>query len=68
MSAESSSGEEVVAALNSLGLFGAGRLVIVEAAERWKKPDAEAIRAYLAAPAPGAVVDGEAVLHDSRRD
>lgn len=63
MSAESSSGEEVVAALNALGLFGAGRLVIVEAAERWKKPDVEAIRAYLAVPAPGAVlalVTGEA--------
>jgi DNA polymerase-3 subunit delta len=46
----------VVAALNALGLFGAGRLVIVEAAERWKKADAGAIGAYLAAPAPGAVL------------
>jgi DNA polymerase-3 subunit delta len=45
-----------VAALNALGLFGAGRLVVVEVAERWKKADAEAIRAYLAAPAPGAVL------------
>jgi DNA polymerase-3 subunit delta len=56
MSADASSGEEVVAALNALGLFGAGRLVVVEAAERWKKPDVEAIREYLAAPAPGAVL------------
>ena len=56
LSAESSSGEEVVAALNALGLFGAGRLVVVEGAERWKKADAQAIRAYLQAPAPGAVL------------
>lgn len=56
LSADSASGEDVVAALNALGLFGAGRLVVVEGAERWKKPDAQAIRAYLAAPAPGAVL------------
>ena len=42
--------------MNALGLFGAGRLVLVERAERWKKADAEAIRAYLGAPAPGAVL------------
>jgi DNA polymerase III subunit delta len=45
-----------VAALNALGLFGAGRLVVVEGAERWKKADATAIGAYLKAPAPGAVL------------
>jgi DNA polymerase-3 subunit delta len=56
LSADSASGEDVVAALNALGLFGAGRLVIVQGAEGWKKADAEAIRAYLATPAPGAVL------------
>jgi DNA polymerase III subunit delta len=63
MTAEASSGEDVVAALNALGLFGPGRLVVVEAAERWKKADTAAIKAYLAAPAPGSVlalVTGEA--------
>jgi DNA polymerase III subunit delta len=58
LSAESSSGEEVVAALNSLGLFagGGGRLVIVEEVERWKKPDEEAVAGYLADPVQGAVL------------
>lgn len=38
--AQAASGEEVVAACNSLGLFsGGGRLVVVEAVEHWKKPD-----------------------------
>jgi DNA polymerase III subunit delta len=54
--ADSASGEDVVAALNALGLFGAGRLVIVQRAEGWKKADAEAVRSYLATPAPGAVL------------
>src|SRR5688572_15841854 len=56
LSADSSSGDDVVAALNALGLFGVGRLVVVEAAERWKKADIQAIGAYLAGPAPGAVL------------
>lgn len=56
LSADSTSGEDAVAALNALGLFGEGRLIVVESAERWKKGDAEAIRAYLSLPAPGAVL------------
>jgi DNA polymerase-3 subunit delta len=56
LSAETTSGEEAVAALNALGLFGAGRLVVVESAERWKKGDVETIHEYLATPAPGAVL------------
>lgn len=56
LSADAASGEDVVAALNALGLFGAGRLVVVQGAERWKKPDIEAVGAYLTAPAPGAVL------------
>jgi DNA polymerase III subunit delta len=55
-SAESTSGEDAVAALNALGLFGAGRLVVVQGVEAWKKADTDNVRAYLGAPAPGAVV------------
>jgi DNA polymerase III subunit delta len=56
LSADASSGDDAVAALNALGLFGAGRLVVVYGVEQWKKADAEAVRAYLAAPAPGVVL------------
>ena len=55
-SADADSGEDVVAALNALGLFGAGRLVVVQGAERWKKVDVEAMRRYVPEPAPGAVL------------
>jgi DNA polymerase III subunit delta len=54
--AETVSGEDVAAALNSLGLFGAGRLIVVQGAEKWKKPDAEALDAYLADPVHGTVL------------
>jgi DNA polymerase III delta subunit len=58
VSAETESGEDAVAALNSLGLFGGdgGRLVIVEGVEGWKKADAEAVASYLADPVVGAVL------------
>jgi DNA polymerase-3 subunit delta len=56
LSADVSSGDDAVAALNALGLFGAGRLVIVQGVEGWKKADVEAVRTYLAAPAPGVVL------------
>jgi DNA polymerase-3 subunit delta len=59
LSAESSSGEEAVAACNALGLFAGtdgGRLVVVEAVERWRKADVEAVAAYLSDPVPGAVL------------
>jgi DNA polymerase III subunit delta len=56
LSAGEASGDEVVAALNALGLFGAGRLVVLHGAERWKKADLAALREYLDAPAPGAVL------------
>src|ERR671922_295865 len=56
ITADAASGEEAVAELNALGLFGGGggRLVIVEGVERWKAEDAEAVAAYLAAPVEGA--------------
>lgn len=58
LAAEAASGDEAVAACNALGLFagGGGRLVIVEGVERWKAADAEVVAAYVAAPAPGAVL------------
>src|SRR3954452_7716587 len=48
--------EDVAAELNSLGLFGAGRLIVVQGVEKWKKPDVQAFDAYLADPVPGTVV------------
>jgi DNA polymerase III subunit delta len=68
VSAEAASGEDAVAACNSLGLFGGGRrLVIVTDVDRWKAADAKAVTAYLAAPAPDTVLAlvGEEVKKDS---
>lgn len=68
LSAHEASGEDAVAACNSLGLFGGdGRLVIVGAVERWKAPDAKEIAAYLAAPSPATVLAlvGDEVKPDS---
>jgi DNA polymerase III subunit delta len=56
LSARETSGEEAVAALNALGLFGGTRLVLVEEAERWKAADVKAVAAYLQAPAPDTVL------------
>jgi DNA polymerase III subunit delta len=65
LSAREASGEEVVAALNALGLFGGMRLVLVEEAERWKAVDAKAVAGYLQAPAPDTVL---AVLGEVKPD
>ncbi|MEX0817823.1 MAG: DNA polymerase III subunit delta [Gaiellales bacterium] len=56
LAAEATSGEETVAALNALGLFGSGHLVAVEGVERWKKADVEAVAEYLGSPAAGSVL------------
>ena len=57
LSANDTSGDDAVAACNSLGLLGgAGRLVVVEEVDRWKAADAKAIAAYLASPAPDTVL------------
>jgi len=58
LSARDSSGEDVVAACNSLGLFAgtAGRLVIVDAVDRWKAADVKAIAAYLEEPSSATVL------------
>jgi DNA polymerase III subunit delta len=67
LSAREASGEDAVAACNALGLFAAGRLVLVESVERWKAADAQAVADYLAAPAPESVLAlvGEDVKKDS---
>lgn len=47
-------GEDAVAACNSLGLLGGdARLVVVTGVEAWRAADVEALAAYLKAPAPG---------------
>jgi DNA polymerase III subunit delta len=56
LSANEAGGEDAVAACNSMGLLGGGRLVIVEEVERWKAADVKAIAAYLASPAPDTVL------------
>src|SRR5204863_2192747 len=57
LSAHDASGEDAVAACNSLGLLGGGeRLVVVEEVDRWKAADTKAIAAYLASPAPDTVL------------
>lgn len=54
LDAASTTGDDAVAACNTLGLFGAGtRLVVVDGVEAWKAPDAKVVAAYLAAPSPG---------------
>lgn len=72
-------GATVVAACNAGTLFGDSRLVIVEEVDgrrgdeggrlraTWKKPDVEAVLAYLGSPAPGTVLClvGEEVKSDS---
>jgi DNA polymerase-3 subunit delta len=61
--AAKTTGAEVVAACNALGLFtGDGRLIVVHGVETWKAEDVKAIAVYLKAPAPGttlALVAGE---------
>lgn len=57
LTAHEATGEDAVAASNSLGLLGGGRrLVIVEDVERWKAADVKAVTAYLASPAPDTVL------------
>lgn len=59
LAADTAGGADAVAACNALGLFAGGdggRLVIVEAAERWRKADVDVVTEYLADPVPGAVL------------
>jgi DNA polymerase III subunit delta len=56
LNAREASAEDVIAACNSMGLFGGERLVIVDEVERWKAADVKEIGAYFAAPAPATVL------------
>ena len=58
LSAHSSSGADAVASANALGLFGdfAGRAVVVDAVENWRKADVDALAAYLDDPTPDTVL------------
>ncbi|HET7856347.1 MAG TPA: hypothetical protein VFL41_07800, partial [Gaiellaceae bacterium] len=59
LAAESSSGEDAVAACNALGLFAegaGGRAVVVYGVEQWRKGDIDAVRTYLEQPAPDTVL------------
>ena len=58
LTADSSTGADVVAAANALGLFGdsGGRAVVVESVEDWRKADVDALRAYLDDPTPETVL------------
>jgi DNA polymerase III subunit delta len=56
VSAETS-GEDVVAACNALGLFGGtGRLIEVSGVERWAAADVKPLAEYLKSPAPDTVL------------
>ena len=55
--ATEATGDDAVAACNSLGLFGGGsRLVLVDGVNRWKAADAKAIADYLRSPTPATVL------------
>jgi DNA polymerase III subunit delta len=58
LAADTSTGEDAVAACNSLGLFGdeGARLVVVEAVEQWRADDVAVVAGYLGDPAAGAVL------------
>jgi len=56
LAAHETPGADAVAACNSLGLFGADRLVVVEGVEKWKVDDTKAVAVYAADPAPTAVL------------
>jgi DNA polymerase-3 subunit delta len=57
LTAFEASGDDVVAACNAMGLFaGDGRLVLVDAVERWKAGDAKAVVEYISAPSPETVL------------
>jgi DNA polymerase-3 subunit delta len=68
LDAGESSGEDVAASCNALGLFAVERrLVVVEQVQRWKAADVKAVQEYLRKPAPTSVLalHGEEVKRDS---
>jgi len=67
LDASAATGDDAVAACNSLGFFSLeARLVIVGSVDKWKAGDVKAIVSYLASPAPGTVL--ALVADDLKRD
>jgi DNA polymerase-3 subunit delta len=57
LDAPPATGDDAVAACNSLGFFAAeARLVIVGPVDKWKAADVKAVAAYLESPAPATVL------------
>ena len=57
LDAPPATGDDAIAACNSLGFFSAdARLVVVESVDRWKAADVKAIAAYVESSAPGTVL------------
>ena len=58
LDAAEATGDDVVAACNALGLFGAEgeRLIVVEGVERWRAEDTAAVATYVDDPAVGTVL------------
>lgn len=68
LTAHESSGEDVAAACNALGLFAIERrLVVVENVQSWKAADLKAVEEYLRRPAPTTVLalGGDEIKRDS---
>jgi DNA polymerase III subunit delta len=67
LDAPPASGDDAVAACNTLGFFsGDARLVIVASVDKWKAADVKAVAAYLESPAPGTVL--ALVADDLKKD
>jgi len=57
LDAPPATGDDAVAACNSLGFFSLeARLVIVASVDKWKAADVKAVASYLDSPAPGTVL------------
>ncbi len=57
LDAPPATGDDAIAACNSLGFFSAdARLVVVESVDGWKAADVKAVAAYLESSAPGTVL------------
>ena len=57
LDAPPATGDDAVAACNSLGFFSAeARLVVVQMVDKWKAADVKAVATYLESPAPGTVL------------
>lgn len=56
LAAPPATGDDAVAACNSLGFFSEARLVVVQTVDKWKAADVKTVAAYLESPTPGTVL------------